>query len=96
MSLILGKSGWEAFTPKCSCQGHRDKVNLVTRGARGIEQDVYLNMEDFLAAALYFLSNTDLLKDDPRVEFVKIVKKLEVLPGRNKGKKMLRERGIRP
>lgn len=52
--------------------------------------DYEISTEDFLEAALYVLTNTDLGLDDQRVQFVKSVKAMRVVKGFNKGHKRLR------
>ncbi|MEK7624240.1 MAG: hypothetical protein AAB404_00715 [Patescibacteria group bacterium] len=47
-----------------------------------------MSMEDFLCAAHYVLTNTDLEKkdgkNDPRLDFVKKIKKMKIVDGYNK------------
>ncbi len=46
---------------------------------------------EFLQAALYVLTNTDLIgEDDPKKQFVDLVKKMNVSEGLNHGFKMLK------
>lgn len=40
-----------------------------------------VSLSDFLEAAMYVLTNTDLVKDDPRLEFVENVRRLEQVLG---------------
>ncbi|MDD5341166.1 MAG: hypothetical protein PHC97_01880 [Patescibacteria group bacterium] len=46
-------------------------------------------MNDFVAAAMYVLTNTDLEENDPRLEFVKAVQRLKPVKGFNRGSKRL-------
>lgn len=92
MSLIFSSKspGYEAWDPKCA--DHAGLVNLVKRDKNGqIVQDIYLDMEDFLGWGLFVLTNKDLKKDDPRLQFLAIVKKMKVGKGWNKGKKRIKE-----
>lgn len=43
--------------------------------------DYEIDMEDFLAAAIYVLTNTNLGPDDPRRKFLELAGKLEEKPG---------------
>lgn len=45
--------------------------------------DHEVSMEDFLVAAYYFLTNTDLAEDDPRLSFVSRVRSLGIVRGWN-------------
>lgn len=47
---------------------------------------VEISMHDFCEMALYVLTNTDLAKEDPRIRFVEMVKKLERTEGFNGGR----------
>lgn len=47
--------------------------------------DYEIALRDFLAAAMYVLTNTDLLANDPRVAFVTEIRGLAVIPGYNPG-----------
>ncbi len=53
--------------------------------ARGMVQinDVNMSMEEFVRIAWYVLTNTDMDPEDPRKEFVRIVKESEVVEGWN-------------
>ena len=51
--------------------------------------DYTLSMEDFLSLAAYALNNTDLKKDDPRLQFVEHVRNMEVVEGWDEGGKKL-------
>lgn len=48
-----------------------------------------ITMNDFVAAAMYVLTNTDLEENDPRLEFVKAVQRLKPVKGFNRGSKRL-------
>jgi len=43
--------------------------------------DYEISMEDFLFAAHYVLTNTNLRPNDPRLQFVKSVQAMKVVPG---------------
>lgn len=65
-------------------------IYLKTHGAILGEDLVFLGeyeigIEDFLEAARYVLTNTDLYIGDPRIKFVNSVKSLERVEGFNKG-----------
>ena len=74
--------------------GTRPKgLNLKTWGLGS--NDVYLgdyviSLKDFLCAAEYVLTNTDIKKNDPRLKFVEIVKKMRKIKGWNPRRKRLR------
>lgn len=42
-----------------------------------------ISVEDFLFAAHYVLTNTDLRKNDPRIQFVRCIKKMKRVSGWN-------------
>ncbi len=44
-----------------------------------------ISLEDFLVAAGYVLTNTDLAPNDPRLQFVKYVQSMRVVEGHNRG-----------
>jgi hypothetical protein len=46
-------------------------------------------LEDFLAAAEYVLTNTDLEPDDPRLQFVQLVQSMKQVDGYDPGRKRL-------
>lgn len=48
-----------------------------------------ISMKDFLCAADYVLTNTDLEVDDPRLQFVRCVKSMKIVEGYNPGRKRL-------
>ena len=43
--------------------------------------DYQISMEDFLILAHYVLTNSNLTKDDPRLQFVESVRNMEVVEG---------------
>jgi hypothetical protein len=51
--------------------------------------DYEIPIEDFLILTKYVLINTDLHPNDPRLEFLEEIKKLEVVKGFNPGKERL-------
>ncbi|MDP2629674.1 MAG: hypothetical protein Q8P45_03180 [Candidatus Harrisonbacteria bacterium] len=51
--------------------------------------DYQISLEDFLGAAKYVLTNTDLEPNDPRLQFVKCVQAIEQTDGYNPGRKRL-------
>ncbi len=54
------------------------------------KKDSVVTLKDFCAAAYYVLVNADLLDDnDPRVDFVRLVKRLVQTPGYDETKKRL-------
>jgi hypothetical protein len=40
-----------------------------------------ISFDDFLATALYVLTNTNLEENDPRLKFIELVKKMKVVDG---------------
>ena len=51
--------------------------------------DYEITIEDFLVAAEYVLTNTDLDPNDPRLQFVKCVQSMKEVGGYNPGRKRL-------
>lgn len=51
--------------------------------------DYEISLIDFLVAARYVLTNTDLEPDDPRLQFVKCVQSMKEVDGYNPGGKHL-------
>ena len=51
--------------------------------------DYEISMKDFLSAAEYVLTNTDLEPKDPRLQFVKCVKSIKKVKGYKLGQKRL-------
>ena len=51
--------------------------------------DYEISLEDFLVAAEYVLTNTDLEPNDPRLQFVKCVQSTQETDGYNPGRKRL-------
>ena len=51
--------------------------------------DCEISMADFLLAAHYVLTNTDLEADDLRPQFVECIKKMSEVEGHNEGEKRL-------
>ena len=49
-----------------------------------------ISMKDFLIATEYVLTNTDLGRNDPRLKFTKMVKRLKEVEGWNPSKKRLK------
>ena len=49
-----------------------------------------ISMKDFLCTAEYVLTNTDLEVDDPRLQFVRCVKSMEIVNGYNPDGKRLK------
>jgi len=47
--------------------------------------DYEISLEDWIEATMYVLTNTDLEKDDPRLQFLDRVKRLKVVTGFNLG-----------
>lgn len=60
-------------------------IEMKTYDVNGTTQiyfgDYEIDMEDFLAAAIYVLTNTNLGPDDPRRKFLELAVKLEEKPG---------------
>ncbi len=52
--------------------------------------DYKISMKDFLCAAEYVLTNTDLEPDDPRLQFLKCVRSMKIVKGYNSGGKRLK------
>ncbi len=48
-----------------------------------------IDLEDFCEMALYVLTNTDLMHDDPRLVLMRRLAELNVVPGYNDGGKRL-------
>ena len=48
-----------------------------------------ISLDDFLIVAEYVLTNTDLVPNDHRLQFVKCVKSMKEVKGYNKGRKRL-------
>lgn len=61
----------------------RSMVNTVFLG------DYKISLEDFLVAAAYVLTNTDLEPNDSRLQFVQYVRSMRIIEGYNRGKKRL-------
>lgn len=51
--------------------------------------DYEISIEDFLVAAEYVLTDTDLEPNDPRLQFVKCVQSMKQADGYNPGRKRL-------
>jgi hypothetical protein len=51
--------------------------------------DYRISMLDFLLAARYVLTNTDLEPNDPRLKFIEVIKKMRVVEGWDSAKKRL-------
>ncbi|MFH1170672.1 MAG: hypothetical protein V1704_03900 [Candidatus Vogelbacteria bacterium] len=51
--------------------------------------DYEISLEDFLIATQYVLTNTDLVPNDPRLQFVKCVQSMEEVRGHNPNGKHL-------
>ena len=47
--------------------------------------DYEISLEDFLIAAKYVLTNTDLELNDPRIQFVKCIQSMKEVKGYNSG-----------
>jgi hypothetical protein len=47
--------------------------------------EISISMTDFCYLVEYVLENTDLFKDDPRLELVEKIKKFKIVPGYNHG-----------
>ena len=73
MGLILSECGGRVKT------GFLDPGVTIRLGVDSFT----LSMNDFCEAALYVLTNTDLEPDDPRIDLVNAVKKLEGAAGYN-------------
>ena len=69
-------------------------LGIKTFGFGSLGNAVYLgnyeiSLEDFLAAAEYVLTNTNLEPNDPRLQFVKRVQSMKEIDGYGPGKKRL-------
>jgi len=51
--------------------------------------DYEISLEDFLIAAHYVLTNTDLEEDDPRRKFMDAIRTMREVDGHNPGRKRL-------
>lgn len=65
--------------PVVEFKTHDEKIVHIFNQDKNI--DIEIPMDEFLIAAHYVLTNTNLGKKDPRIEFVKIVKKLKIGKG---------------
>ncbi len=63
--------------------------NRVYIGRAGRVRDVEISLADFLSAAYYVLTNTDLEPNDPRLAFLKVVKEMAVISGYTAGESRL-------
>ena len=91
MSLVLNAS--PHTSPKVevstsSIGGMQGKVHLAILKQAG-PQMCEIGIEDFLCAAAYVLTNTDLVENDARIEFQKWVSRLQSVDGYNKGNQRL-------
>jgi hypothetical protein len=90
MSLILAYS-----IPKVICKTGTPSVKngriLVDNNLNISHEniDIDINQEDFCALISYFLTNTDLVENDPRLELVKAIKKYKIKEGYNKNNKRI-------
>lgn len=82
MSLILNM-GTKPYGLRVKTFGFGSRLNTVYLG------DYEISLEDFLVAAEYVLTNTDLEPNDPRLQFVERVKSMEEVDGYNPGRKRL-------
>lgn len=48
-----------------------------------------ISLKDFLALAEYALTNTDLVPEDPRIQFMERIVKMKRVPGYNQGREHL-------
>ncbi len=82
MTLILSDTGVEI---KSHHQAFgKDSIHLFHPSG-----EVKLTMDDFCFAALYIMTSTDLEPNDPRLNFIEEIKKLEKIPGHDKGRERL-------
>jgi len=79
MSLILSRSN-NRYVKTWGLMNNKDFVVLG-------KYDIDIN--DFFVMAYYVLTNTDLYKNDPRLKFVKRIKKMKKVKGYMKGNKHL-------
>ena len=79
MTLILDESGYMEVN---TYTWEKNKVCLSEVKPDG-NRCMEVSMADFCEMALYVLTNTDLAKEDPRIRFVEMVKKLEKTKGYN-------------
>ena len=82
MSLFLDL-GTKPADLKVKTFGFGSMGNTVNLG------DYEISLEDFLIAAEYVLTNTDLEPNDPRLQFVKCVQSMKEVDGYNPSKKHL-------
>ena len=83
MSLIL-KMGTQPAVLEVKTFGFGSMGNTVHLG------DYEITIEDFLVATEYVLTNTDLVSNDPRLQFVKCVQSMKGVAGWNPGRKRLK------
>lgn len=93
MSLLLDSKDTQPKGIEVKTHGKLSKKELREVGmqnSRILSKDIVLlgdyeiDAKDFLEAAFYVLTNTDLRRNDPRLKFVKEIKRLDVLGGYNK------------
>lgn len=65
-------------------------LGTLSVGAPIMLGDYEISMEDFLIVAEYVLTNTDLVPDDQRLQFVECVKSMKEVDGYNQGGKRLK------
>ena len=82
MSLIL-EMGTQPAGLEVKTFGFGSMGNTVHLG------DYEISLEDFLVAAEYVLTNTDLEPNDPRLQFVKCVQSIKQTDGYSPGRKRL-------
>ena len=54
-----------------------DEVSLITPDGEIIE----ININDFLSAVYYVLTNTNLVKNDPRKGFLEVIRNINIISG---------------
>jgi hypothetical protein len=86
MSLVLSESLPKGLEVKTHGTIFRGKDLVLLRGP-GV--DCEIPIRDFLDAAEYVLTNTDLRRRDPRLKFLKTVASLKQINGYNPGGKHL-------
>lgn len=95
MSLSLDSKDTKPKGIEVKTYGKSSKKDLRKIGmqnSRVLSKDIVLlgeyeiDIKDFLEAAFYVLTNTDLCRNDPRLKFAEEVKGLDIIDGYNKSR----------
>ena len=85
MTLLL-KDSIPEISVKSGFLSNEDKVYITIDGNKSRSE---VSFEDFCYLVEYFMENTDLVEDDPRLLLLEKLKKMKIIDGWNKGKKRL-------